>query len=140
MLLWDPAKKKMTSFDGRETAPASATPTMFLDASGQPNGKMKMIPGGLSVGVPGVVAMLDLAHRKYGKLPWATLFQPAIDLAEKGFPVGKKLAATLRDYPRMGEMPDIKRMFYHPDGTPYAQGETFKNPELAATLRAIAKG
>ncbi len=85
-MLWDPKKKHMTSFDGRETAPASATPTMFLDAGGKPLGKMQAIPGGLSVGVPGVVAMLDLAHRKYGKLPWAVLFQPAIDLAAKGFP------------------------------------------------------
>ncbi|MBV9992124.1 MAG: gamma-glutamyltransferase [Alphaproteobacteria bacterium] len=139
LLLWDPAKKKMTSFDGRETAPASATPGMFLGPDGTPRSKIGVIPGGLSVGVPGVPAMLDLAHRKYGKLPWATLLQPAIALAEKGFPVGKKLAATLRQYPRMGEMPDIKRLFYHADGTPYAEGETFKNPELAATLRAIAK-
>jgi gamma-glutamyltranspeptidase/glutathione hydrolase len=139
MLLWDPAKKKMTSFDGRETAPASATPTMFLDAGGQPNGKMKMIPGGLSVGIPGVVAMLDLAHRQYGKLPWAKLFQPAIALAEKGFAVPHKLAVTLQQYPQMGQMPDIKHFFYHPDGTPYAEGETLKNPELAATLRLIAQ-
>ena len=139
MILWDPKKKYMTSFDGRETAPASATPTMFLDASGKPLGKMQAIPGGLSVGVPGVVAMLDLAHRKYGKLPWAVLFQPAIDLAEKGFPVGKKLAATLRQYPQMAQMPDIKRYFYKPDGTPYAEGETLKNPELAQTLRDIAR-
>lgn len=138
MLLWDPGRKKMTSFDGRETAPASASPGMFLGPDGKPRAKMEAIPGGLSVGVPGVVAMLDLAHRKYGKLPWAALFQPAIDLARKGFPVGKKLAQTLRDYPRMGEMPDIKRMFYHADGTPYAQGETLKNPELAQTLRRIA--
>src|ERR1700760_3817796 len=67
MLLWDPAKKKMTSFDGRETAPGSATPAMFLDANGQPRSKFGVIPGGLSVGIPGVVAMLDLAHSKYGK-------------------------------------------------------------------------
>jgi gamma-glutamyltranspeptidase/glutathione hydrolase len=138
MLLWDPAKKKMTSFDGRETAPASATPTMFLDASGQPNSKMKEIPGGLSVGIPGVVAMLDLAHKKYGKLPWAKLFQPAIELAEKGFAVPHKLATTLKQYPQLAQMPDIKRFFYHPDGTPYAEGEILKNPELAASLRLIA--
>jgi gamma-glutamyltranspeptidase/glutathione hydrolase len=139
MLLWDAKKKHMTSFDGRETAPASASPGMFLGPDGKPRGKFDVIPGGLSVGIPGVVAMLDLAHKKYGKLPWATLFQPAIALAEKGFPVGKKLAATLRQYPRMGEMPDIKAHFYHPDGTPYAEGETLKNPELAATLREIAR-
>jgi len=139
LLLWDARKKHMTSFDGRETAPASASPGMFLGPDGRPRSKLETIPGGLSVGVPGVVAMLDLAHKKYGKLPWATLFAPAIDLAEKGFPVGKKLAATLRDYPRMGQMPDIKAHFYHPDGSAYAEGETLKNPELAATLREIAR-
>lgn len=139
LLLWDAKKKHMTSFDGRETAPASASPGMFLGSDGKPRNKLEAIPGGLSVGVPGVVAMLDLAHRKYGKLPWAALFAPAIDLAEKGFPVGKKLAATLRDYPRMGQMPDIKAHFYHPDGSAYAEGETLRNPELAATLRDIAR-
>ena len=139
LLVWDPKKKHMTSFDGRETAPASAKPGMFLDAQGKPRGHMDAIPGGLSVGVPGVVAMLDLAHRKYGKLAWAKLFEPAIALAENGFTVSKKLAATLREFPQMGQMPDIKRTFYKPDGTPYAEGETMKNPALAATLRAIAK-
>jgi gamma-glutamyltranspeptidase/glutathione hydrolase len=139
MLLFDPAKKKMTSFDGRETAPASATPTMFLDAAGKPRAKSDAIPGGLSVGVPGVVAMLDLAHRKYGRLAWSRLFQPAIDLATKGFKVPKKLAFTLREYSRLADMPDIRRHFFHPDGTPYAEGEVLKNPELAQTLRLIAK-
>jgi gamma-glutamyltranspeptidase/glutathione hydrolase len=139
MILWDPAKKKMTSFDGREMAPDSAKPTMFLDASGQPRGHREMIPGGLSVGVPGVLAMLDMAHRRYGKLPWATLFQPAIALAEKGFAVPHKLATTLQSYPQMARMPDIRAYFYHPDGTPYAEGEMLKNPELAATLRVIAR-
>jgi gamma-glutamyltranspeptidase/glutathione hydrolase len=139
MVLFDPKTKKMTSFDGREVAPASATPEMFLGSDGKALNKRAAIPGGLSVGVPGVIAMLDLAHRKYGKLPWAVLFQPAIDLAERGFPVGKKLAWTLRQYPQMGQMPDIKRLFYHADGTPYAEGETLKNPELASTLRAIAR-
>ncbi|HEY2069264.1 MAG TPA: gamma-glutamyltransferase [Rhizomicrobium sp.] len=139
LMLYDPRAKKTTSFDGREIAPASATPTMFQDASGKPRGHFDVIPGGLSVGVPGVVAMMELAHKRYGKLPWAKLFEPAIELAEKGFPVGRKLAATLRAYPQMGRMPDIKRYFYHADGTPLAQGEILKNPELAETLRAIAK-
>jgi len=140
LLLYDPTSKKVTSFDGRETAPASATPGMFLDANGRPRGKSDVIPGGLSVGVPGDVAMLELAHRKYGRLPWAKLFEPAIALAEKGFPVGRKLAATLRDNPRMARMPDIKAYFYKPDGTPLKQGEILRNPELGKTLRAIAAG
>jgi gamma-glutamyltranspeptidase/glutathione hydrolase len=130
----------MTSFDGRETAPASATADMFLDATGQPRAHMDAIPGGLSVGVPGVVAMLELAHKKYGKLPWAKLFAPAIVLAEKGVPVSEKLAKELREFPKIATMPDVKRYFTKPDGTLVQQGNILKNPELAATLRLIAKG
>jgi gamma-glutamyltranspeptidase/glutathione hydrolase len=140
LMLYDPATKQVTSFDGRETAPASATPGMFLDAAGQPRPKGEVIPGGLSVGVPGDIAMLELAHKRYGRLPWARLFDPAIALAEKGFPVGRKLAATLRDHPEMARMPDIKAYFYKPDGTPLKQGEILRNPELAKTLRLIAAG
>ena len=140
MLLWDPAHRKVTSFDGRETAPASATPGMFLDSNGLPRKHFDAIPGGLSVGVPGVLAMLDMAHRKYGKLPWAKLFEPAIALAEKGVPVGRKLAATLRAFPQMLAMPDIKRYFTKPDGTLLSEGDLLRDPELAATLRIVAKG
>jgi gamma-glutamyltranspeptidase/glutathione hydrolase len=140
MLLWDQAHKRVTSFDGRETAPASATPGMFLDASGKPRAHFDAVPGGLSVGVPGVLAMLESAHKKYGRLPWAKLFEPAIRLSEKGFPVSEKLARTIRAYPQMEAMPDVKRYFYKKDGTPLSQGDILKNPELAQTLRAIAKG
>ncbi|HEY2884366.1 MAG TPA: gamma-glutamyltransferase [Rhizomicrobium sp.] len=139
MMVYDPKTGKVTSFDGRETAPASANPQMFLDANGKPRGHFDAIPGGLSTGVPGVLAMFDMAHRKYGRLPWAKLFDPAIKLAQEGFPVGRKLAATLRAFPQLASMPDIKRYFYKADGTPLAQGETLKNPELANTLRLIAK-
>jgi gamma-glutamyltranspeptidase/glutathione hydrolase len=138
MLVYNPKTKRTTSFDGREMAPASATPGMFLDASGQPRGHGDAIPGGLSVGIPGVVKMLALAHKKYGKLPWAKLFEPAIKLADDGFPVGPKLARTIRSFTRGASMPDLKAHFYHPDGTPLAEGETYKNPEYAATLRKIA--
>jgi gamma-glutamyltranspeptidase/glutathione hydrolase len=140
MLLYDPATKQVASFDGRETAPASARPTMFLDANGNPRPKPEVIPGGLSVGVPGDIAMLELAHKRYGRLSWARLFEPAIALAERGFPVGRKLAATIRAETRMARMADIKAYFYKPDGTPLKQGEILKNPELAKTLRMIAAG
>ena len=139
MLVYDPKTKQTTSFDGREMAPASATPAMFLDANGQPRNKGEAIPGGLSVGIPGVVKMLWLAHEKYGKLPWAKLFEPAIKLAEDGFPVGPKLARTIKGFARGADMPDIKAHFYHADGTPLAEGEIYKDPEYAATLRKIAK-
>jgi gamma-glutamyltranspeptidase / glutathione hydrolase len=139
MVLFDPAKKKVTSFDGRETAPASATPGMFLDANGKPRPHFDAVPGGLSVGVPGVVAMLWLAHEKYGRLPWAELFQPAIALSEKGFRVTHKLATELCEFPQIGKMPDIHAYLYKPDGQPYAEGDLLKNPKLARTLRLIAK-
>jgi len=140
LLLFDPRTKKLTSFDGRETAPASATPGMFLDAAGRPRPHDEAIPGGLSVGVPGNIAMLELAHKKYGKLQWATLFEPAIQLAEAGAPVSGKLAELLRARPDIAAMPDIKRHFTRPDGSPLQAGDRLKNPELAATFRAIAKG
>ena len=140
MMVYDPKTKKVTSFDGRETAPASASPTMFLDANGQPRGHGEAIPGGLSVGVPGLIAMLEMAHKKYGSLPWATLFEPAIKLAENGVPMTKKLANLLKAYPQVATMPDIKRYFTKPDGSMMKAGDTLKNPELATTFRAIAKG
>jgi gamma-glutamyltranspeptidase / glutathione hydrolase len=140
MMVYDPKTGVTTSFDGRETAPASATPGMFLDANGKPRAHFDAIPGGLSTGVPGVIAMFELAHKKYGHLPWAKLFAPAIKLARDGFPVGRKLAHTLRSFAALARMPDIKRYFFHTDGTPLAQGEILKNPELARTLTLIARG
>ena len=138
MLVYNPRTKQTTSFDGREMAPQSATPGMFLDANGQPRAHFDPIPGGLSVGIPGVVKMLALAHKKYGKLPWAKLFEPAIKLADDGFPVGPKLARTIKNFTRGAQMPDLKAHFYHADGTPLAEGELYKNAEYAATLRKIA--
>ena len=138
MLVFDGKSRKTTSFDGREMAPASATPTMFLGPDGKPRAHFDAIPGGLSVGIPGVVRMLALAHDKDGKLPWARLFQPAIKLAEDGFPVGPKLARTIKSFAPGAKMPDIRSHFYHPDGTPLAEGEIYKNPEYAAALKKIA--
>ena len=140
MLAFDPRTRTTTSFDGREMAPASAMPGMFLGPDGKARPKLQAIPGGLSVGVPGVIAMLEMAHKKYGKLPWARLFQPAIKLAENGFPVGPKLARTIARWPQMADMPDIRHTFHHSDGTPFKEGEILKEPKLAASLRAVAEG
>jgi gamma-glutamyltranspeptidase/glutathione hydrolase len=140
MLVYNPGTKQTTSFDGREVAPASARPDMFLNASGKARSKPEAIPGGLSVGIPGVVGMLEMAHGKYGRLPWAKLFAPAIKLADEGFPVGPKLARTIRNFSRGAGMPDIKAHFYHADGTPLAEGEIYKNPEYAQALRTVAAG
>jgi gamma-glutamyltranspeptidase/glutathione hydrolase len=140
MLVYNPKTRQTTSFDGREQAPASATPEMFLGPDGKPRAHFDAIPGGLSVGIPGVMRMLEMAHKKYGKLPWAKLFEPAIRLADNGFAVGPKLARTIRTFTRGAGMPDIKARFYHPDGTPLAEGEILKSPDYAATLRTIAAG
>src|SRR3954466_5325620 len=85
LLHWSEREKKLRSYDGRETAPAAARRDRFLDANGKPLPFMRAVVGGRSVGVPGVFRMLELAHRRYGRLPWAELFRPAIELAEKGF-------------------------------------------------------
>src|SRR3954465_4281070 len=82
---WSEAEKKLRSYDGRETAPAAARADRFLDKEGKPLGFYEAAVGGRSVGVPGVFRMLELAHRKHGRLPWAELFRPAIEIAEKGF-------------------------------------------------------
>jgi gamma-glutamyltranspeptidase/glutathione hydrolase len=130
---------ELHAYDGRETAPASAHPRMFLDAQGQPRRGADVIPGGLSVGVPGTVAVLAMAHKAHGRLPWARLFEPAIRLAEHGFVIQPRLARELlqgRD--QYGAMPGLRALFFNPDGTPPRAGQTLRNPELAATLREIA--
>ena len=128
------------AYDGRETAPASAHPTMFLDAQGRPRRGADVIPGGLSVGVPGTVAVLALAHKAHGRLPWARLFEPAIRLAEQGFVVQPRLARELEQgSTRYGAMPGLRALFFNADGTPVRAGQTLRNPDLAATLREIAE-
>jgi gamma-glutamyltranspeptidase/glutathione hydrolase len=130
----------LSAYDGRETAPASATPNMFLDSQGQARRFGEVRPGGLSVGIPGAVRMLALAHAAHGKLPWSRLFDPAIRLAEQGFTVPPRLARELAEGgAQLAAMPGIHALFFHPDGTPLKAGETWRNPQLAGTLRAIAQ-
>ncbi|HEX3486051.1 MAG TPA: gamma-glutamyltransferase, partial [Micropepsaceae bacterium] len=129
------------AYDGRETAPASARPGMFLDKNGKPRRHNDAVPGGLSVGVPGAVRMLAMAHAAHGKLPWAKLFEPAIKLADQGFKVPPRLSIELGEGgTQLAAMPGIKAHFFHPDGTPIRPGEIWRNPELAESLRRIAEG
>ena len=129
-----------TSIDYRETAPAAATPDMFLDARGEPD-LVKSRDTGLAVGVPGSVAGLLMADQKYGsgKLKLADLIQPAIELAAGGFTIDDDLADTLpRTHERLTRWPSSARIFAN-NGAMLQQGDRLVQPELAATLRAIAQ-
>jgi gamma-glutamyltranspeptidase/glutathione hydrolase len=131
---------RLYAYDGRETAPASAHPRMFLDGQGRPRRSSDVIPGGLSVGVPGNIAVLAMAHEAHGRLPWARLFEPAIRLAEQGYVVQPRLARALQEgAAEYGSMPGMRSLFFNPDGTPVRAGQTWRNPALAATLREIAE-
>lgn len=129
---------KADTIDGRETAPAAATPDRFMGADGKPLPYSQAVPGGKSVGVPGNIRLAALAHDKWGKLPWARLFQPAIRLAEDGYRVTPRMARFLAQMaPRWDDFPEISAL-YAPGGKPLAEGALVRNPALAATLRRIA--
>ena len=97
LLYWDAANKRLTTFDGRETAPMAATPTLFQDETGQPLQFFDAVVGGRSVGVPGTPLLLEAVHGRYGSLPWSTLFDSVISLAEAGFKVSPRLAASIAE-------------------------------------------
>ena len=130
--------KQVQAWDGRETAPARADQHLFEKPDGTPLSRMEGIVGGRSVGAPGVLRMLEMAHRRHGRLKWKHLFQPAIRLAEKGFAVSPRLNAMLASEPYLRKDPVAAAYFYDPDGKPWPVGHRLRNPALAATLRAIA--
>ncbi len=129
---------KVEAYDGRETAPAAADEKLFLDASGKPLAFHDGVVGGRSVGVPGTVRMLEMAHREHGRLPWAALFQPAIQLAEGGFKVSPRLHTLVKGDAHLKKDPVAAAYFYKPDGNAHDVGSHLRNPELAAVLRRIA--
>ncbi|SDK02294.1 gamma-glutamyltransferase [Pseudomonas indica] len=137
LLHWD--GQRLAAFDGRETAPAEADEKLFLDADGKPLEFMQAVVGGRSVGVPGAVKMLEAAHRQYGKRPWAELFQPAIRLAEEGFPVSPRLHTLLAADPALRQNPQAAAFYYQADGSPLPVGHRLRNPALAQLLRTIAE-
>ncbi|EKF9580957.1 gamma-glutamyltransferase [Vibrio cholerae] len=140
LVYWDAKKKALTTFDGRETAPLNATPELFLDSTGQPMKFYDAVVGGRSVGTPGTVKLLWETHRQYGKLEWARLIEPVAKLAEQGFEVSPRLAALIaEDKERLGRFPATKAYFFDAQGEPLTAGTLLKNPDYAATLRAIAQ-
>lgn len=138
MVHHDASANAVETYDGRETAPASAHPGMFLDADGNPIPWPKAALGGRAVGVPGLMRMLALAHGKHGILPWADLFRPAIRLAEDGFTVTPRLAGLLAADTEMPNIPGTRDYFY-PAGQPLKAGTKLKNPALARVLTQIAE-
>lgn len=140
LLVFDAASGGIEFFDGRETAPSGAAVDMFM-RDGEVLPYLEAWQSGLSVGVPGTVALYKLAHDKYGKLPWARLFEPAIELAEAGFEVSPRLANYLprmAQYGRIDENPGAREYFF-PDGEPLKAGDIRDNPDYAKTLRRIAE-
>jgi gamma-glutamyltranspeptidase/glutathione hydrolase len=130
--------KDVEAFDGRETAPAAADEKLFLGTDGKPLAFYDAVVGGRAVGVPGTVRMLEMAHRQYGRLPWAKLFEPAIVLAEGGFKVSSLLNKSIRSDARIKKDPVAAAYFFKPDGDARDVGFTLRNPELGAMLRRIA--
>lgn len=137
IMLWD--GRQVYAYDGRETAPAGATEGLFLKADGTRMAFTDAQMGGRSVGTPGVLRALEMAHRKTGRLQWAKLFEPAIRLSEQGFAISLRLHTLLAADRFIAQSPDMAAYFLNADGTPKAAGTLLKNPALAALFKRIAK-
>ena len=127
LLYWSEKDKALTSFDGREAAPAAARPNRFLDPQGKPLDFFEAVVGGRSVGVPGVLRMLELAHRRHGRLPWAELFGDAIFEAEEGFPLSPRLHASLEAERFLRNDPRARQLYYQADGSAKPAGARVVN-------------
>ena len=150
LLHYDAKSKKLQTYDGRETAPAAASENYLRHISatqqtnplpnlGSPDASTRA--SGRSIGTPGVVRMLEMAHQDHGKLPWAGLFRPAIGIAQQGFPMSGRMAKAVADArDRLLVDPDAVAYFLNPDLSAKALGSVMKNPDYAATLETIAEG
>ncbi len=140
-LVWyDAASGALTTLDGRETAPLAASPVLFQDENGEPLEFFDAVVGGRSVGTPGTPALMEEAHRRWGRAPWRMLFSEAIRLAEDGFAVSPRLAASVaEDAERLARF-YATRAYFLPGGVPLQAGAQLRNPDYAETLRALAQG
>lgn len=139
LLHYDAEQRAMQAYDGRETAPAAATAELFL-RDGKPLSFRAAVVGGRAVGVPGVPRLMEIAHQRHGKLPWARLFQPAIRLAENGFPLSQRVHTLLQRDHGIAEGTAAREYFFTADGQPKPAGTLMRNPEFARTLRVLAAG
>ena len=138
MTYYDAGTGRVSVYDGRETAPAGATPDMFVGAGGAPLPFGEAVVSGRATGVPGVVRMLHMAHREHGRLPWTGLFGDAERSARDGFTVSPRLGRfTNASYPQTAQ-PDVRAFFTESDGTPVDPGDRLMNPAYAEFLRRLA--
>ncbi|MFC4234345.1 gamma-glutamyltransferase [Thalassospira xianhensis] len=140
LVYFDARSGKLTTMDGRETAPMAATPTLFQTETGEPMEFYDAVVGGRSVGTPGTPALLKVAHEKWGQLEWPTLLAPAIERAEIGFNVSPRLAGLIaEDAEKLSRDDTAKGYFFDENGAPLEADALLKNPEYANTLRALAQ-
>jgi gamma-glutamyltranspeptidase/glutathione hydrolase len=138
LVFHDASRKATSSYDGREAAPKAADPHWFYAPAGQPLTHSQAVPGGRSVGVPGSLRLMAMAHAKYGKLPWARLFQPAIRLATDGWAISPRFYRFIsRPTPGLLNGWPVNYL-YTADGSAKPVGTVLRNPEQAALLKAVA--
>lgn len=135
---YDASTRSLTIYDGRETAPAQATPGMFLGADGKPLPFGQAVLSGRATGVPGALAVLALAHEEHGKLKWRDLFGAATRTASDGFTVSPRLARMIAGKFPQSNTPDVLAYFSRPGGGLLRAGDRLRNPEYAAFLTRLA--
>jgi len=136
LMHWDGAA--VQAWDGRETAPAGVDANLFMGPDGQPIPFAQAKLGGRAVATPGVLKMLQAAHRQHGRLPWAQLFEPAIELAEGGFPLGPRLHHLLQQDDTLKRDARAREYFFDAEGQVHPVGHLLRNPALAAVMRSLA--
>ena len=139
MMVYDGVTHEVTAYDGRETAPASATPELFYE-DGKPLPFVDAVLSGRSTGAPGAVAMLALAQKDHGILPWSGLFADAERLATEGFVVSPRLAGMIASAAPQAQTRWARAYFTKPDGSRYVAGDVLKNPAYAQTVKTLAEG
>ena len=140
LLYFDNKNKNLIFYDGRETAPSKIKKEHFLDKNGQPLSFYDAAVGGLAVGVPGLVSMLELVHKEYGMMKWESLFKPAINLSLEGFPISSRLHNQIKKDNYLHLIPNTSKYFYENTNIPKKVGDILKNKEFAETLKIISVG